>query len=107
MEALQFVIEPPFDMRYARTTIALEWVLWLQSVLYAVLRRGTVLTGPEDALGQEVLYSYDDLYIYRYWLNRSAKELSIELRLWLRFDRLSASWHNVELFDLPIREQKS
>lgn len=56
--ALQFVIEPPCDMWYARTDIDLECLRVFQPVMDAVLRRDAVVTLPEDTLGSKVLNGY-------------------------------------------------
>lgn len=76
MEDLQFAIEPLCDMRYARTGIELKWVHGFQPVLDTVLQWGMVVTRPKDMIGPEVCYRYGEFYIYRYWQNRWAKELS-------------------------------
>lgn len=71
-------------MRNAHTGV--EWVFLrvFQPMLDTILRRGPVVMCPEKMIRQEELYGDDGLYMYRYWCNRWAKELSFERRMRLR-----------------------
>lgn len=105
MAALLFVIEPPCDILYARTDGKLVWCRGFHPVLDAILRRGPVVTRPKQILGSDVFYGYDGLYMYLYWRNRRAKELTFELRMHLRDYRLFSGFFDVELFGVPTRDR--
>lgn len=92
---LQSLIGLPSHMPYARKGVPLDRVRWFQPVLDVVLRGGAVVMQPEKGLGPEVLYGYEDFYMYRVWRKQSAKELRFERRMRLREKGLFASCRNV------------